>query len=63
MTSWDTYLYTRDFDALNKDREMRQATKLLTYPHDHRQCHQRTESVQYPQGWQDDPRGTQELQR
>jgi splicing suppressor protein 51 len=32
MTSWDTYLYTRDFDALNKDREMRQATKLLTYP-------------------------------
>jgi splicing suppressor protein 51 len=32
MSSWDTYLYTRDFDALNKDREMRQATKLLTYP-------------------------------
>ncbi|KAF1914680.1 zinc-finger of mitochondrial splicing suppressor 51-domain-containing protein [Ampelomyces quisqualis] len=32
MTSWDTYLYTRDFDALNEDREMRQATKLLTYP-------------------------------
>ncbi|KAF1844092.1 uncharacterized protein K460DRAFT_397249 [Cucurbitaria berberidis CBS 394.84] len=32
MTSWDTYLYTRDFDALNDDREMRQATKLLTYP-------------------------------
>ena len=32
MTSWDTYLYTRDFDALNQDREMRQATKLLTYP-------------------------------
>ena len=32
MTSWDTYMYTRDFDALNEDREMRQATKLLTYP-------------------------------
>ncbi|KAJ4359924.1 translational activator for mitochondrial COX1 [Didymosphaeria variabile] len=32
MSSWDTYLYTRDYDALNKDREMRQATKLLTYP-------------------------------
>jgi splicing suppressor protein 51 len=32
MSSWDTYLYTRDFDALNEDREMRQATKLLTYP-------------------------------
>lgn len=32
MSSWDTYMYTRDFDALNEDREMRQATKLLTYP-------------------------------
>ncbi|KAF2715676.1 hypothetical protein K504DRAFT_422684 [Pleomassaria siparia CBS 279.74] len=32
MTSWDTYMYTRDFDALNEDVEMRQATKLLTYP-------------------------------
>lgn len=32
MSSWDTYLYTRDFDALNEDQEMRQATKLLTYP-------------------------------
>jgi splicing suppressor protein 51 len=32
MSSWDTYLYTRDYDALNEDREMRQATKLLTYP-------------------------------
>lgn len=32
MTSWDSYMYTRDFDALNEDREMRQATKLLTYP-------------------------------
>ncbi|KAF2641824.1 hypothetical protein P280DRAFT_424356 [Massarina eburnea CBS 473.64] len=32
MSSWDAFLYTRDFDALNQDREMRQATKLLTYP-------------------------------
>jgi splicing suppressor protein 51 len=32
LSSWDTFLYTRDFDALNEDREMRQATKLLTYP-------------------------------
>ena len=32
MTSWDTYMFTRDYDALNLDREMRQATKLLTYP-------------------------------
>ncbi|KAF2466234.1 uncharacterized protein BDR25DRAFT_76790 [Lindgomyces ingoldianus] len=32
MTSWDSYLYTRDYDALNEDREMRQATALLTYP-------------------------------
>jgi len=32
MSSWDTYLYTRDYDALDADQEMRQATKLLTYP-------------------------------
>ncbi|KAF2874250.1 zinc-finger of mitochondrial splicing suppressor 51-domain-containing protein [Massariosphaeria phaeospora] len=32
MTNWDAFLYTRDFDALNEDQEMRQATKLLTYP-------------------------------
>lgn len=32
LSSWDTYLYTRDYDALNEDRYMRQATKLLTYP-------------------------------
>jgi splicing suppressor protein 51 len=32
MTNWDSYLYTRDYDALNEDRHMRQATKLLTYP-------------------------------
>lgn len=32
LSSWDAYLYTRDFDALNEDREMRQATKMLSYP-------------------------------
>jgi mitochondrial splicing suppressor protein 51 len=32
MTSWDTYLYTRGFEAINEDRSMRQATRLLTYP-------------------------------
>ena len=32
MTSWDTFLYTRDFRAINEPRSMRQATRLLTYP-------------------------------
>ncbi|KAI1433093.1 PXA domain-containing protein [Xylaria sp. CBS 124048] len=32
MTNWDTFLYTREFDAINDDRSMRQATRLLTYP-------------------------------
>jgi hypothetical protein len=32
MTSWDTYLYTRGFEAINEERSMRQATRLLTYP-------------------------------
>ncbi len=32
MTNWDTYLYTREFRAINDDRSLRQATKLLTYP-------------------------------
>jgi splicing suppressor protein 51 len=32
MTNWDTFLYTRQFEAINHDRSMRQATKLLTYP-------------------------------
>ena len=32
MTSWDTFLYTRGFEAINADRSMRQATRLLTYP-------------------------------
>jgi splicing suppressor protein 51 len=32
MTNWDTYLYTRQHEAINEDRSMRQATRLLTYP-------------------------------
>ncbi|KAK2776534.1 translational activator for mitochondrial COX1 [Emmonsiellopsis sp. PD_33] len=32
MTNWDTFLYTRQFDAVNHDRSMRQVTRLLTYP-------------------------------
>ncbi|KAK4044025.1 zinc-finger of mitochondrial splicing suppressor 51-domain-containing protein [Parachaetomium inaequale] len=32
MTNWDTFLYTREFNAINDDRGMRQATRLLTYP-------------------------------
>ncbi|KAK0623435.1 zinc-finger of mitochondrial splicing suppressor 51-domain-containing protein [Immersiella caudata] len=32
MTNWDTFLYTRGFQAINDDRSMRQATRLLTYP-------------------------------
>lgn len=32
MTNWDTFLYTRDFDAINSDRSMRQVTRVLTYP-------------------------------
>lgn len=32
MTNWDTFLYTRQFEAINQDRSMRQATRLLTYP-------------------------------
>ena len=32
MTTWDTLLYTRGFEAINEDRAMRQATRLLTYP-------------------------------
>ncbi|ETN45914.1 uncharacterized protein HMPREF1541_00095 [Cyphellophora europaea CBS 101466] len=32
MTNWDTLLYTRQFEAINADRAMRQATRLLTYP-------------------------------
>lgn len=32
MTNWDTYMYTREFRAINEERGMRQATRLLTYP-------------------------------
>ncbi|KAI2469219.1 PXA domain-containing protein [Annulohypoxylon bovei var. microspora] len=32
MTNWDTFLYTRLFEAINDDRSMRQVTRLLTYP-------------------------------
>jgi len=32
MTNWDTFLYSRDFSAVNDDRSMRQVTRLLTYP-------------------------------
>ncbi len=32
MTNWDTYMYSREFRAINDPRSMRQATRLLTYP-------------------------------
>lgn len=32
MSNWDTFLYTRDFGAINEARPMRQVTRLLTYP-------------------------------
>ena len=32
LTNWDTFLYTRQFRAINEMRSLRQATKLLTYP-------------------------------
>ncbi|KAL6720381.1 translational activator for mitochondrial COX1 [Lecanora helva] len=32
MTNWDTYLYTREFEAINDERSLRQVTMLLTYP-------------------------------
>jgi len=32
LLNWDTLLYTRQFEAINDDRSMRQATRLLTYP-------------------------------
>ncbi|PLN77706.1 Oxysterol-binding protein-domain-containing protein [Aspergillus taichungensis] len=32
MTNWDTFLYTREFEAINDDRSMRQVTRMLTYP-------------------------------
>jgi hypothetical protein len=32
MMNWDTFLYTRQFEAINNERSMRQVTRLLTYP-------------------------------
>lgn len=32
MTNWDTLLFTREFKAINEERSLRQATRLLTYP-------------------------------
>lgn len=32
MSNWDTFLYTRDFKAIDQPRSMRQVTRLLTYP-------------------------------
>lgn len=32
MTNWDTFLYSREFTAINDERSLRQATRLLTYP-------------------------------
>ena len=32
LSSWDTYMYSREFNAINSDRSMRQVTQQLTYP-------------------------------
>jgi splicing suppressor protein 51 len=32
MTNWDTFLFSREFKAINHERSLRQATRLLTYP-------------------------------
>lgn len=32
MTNWDSYLYTREYEAVNEERSLRQVTRLLTYP-------------------------------
>lgn len=32
MTSWDSFLYTRQFNAVNSERSIRHVSKLLTYP-------------------------------
>lgn len=32
MTNWDTLLYSRQFNAINQERSLRHATRLLTYP-------------------------------
>ncbi|KAK3114689.1 translational activator for mitochondrial COX1 [Teratosphaeriaceae sp. CCFEE 6253] len=32
MTNWDTLLFSREFNAVNEERPLRQVTRLLTYP-------------------------------
>ena len=32
MSNWDTFMYTREFSAVDSDQSMRQITRLLTYP-------------------------------
>lgn len=32
MMNWDTFLYSREFNAINDERSLRQATRLMTYP-------------------------------
>lgn len=32
LMNWDTMLYSREFQAINDERSMRQVTRLLTYP-------------------------------
>jgi len=32
LTNWDTMLYSREFNAVDDERAMRQVTRLLTYP-------------------------------
>ena len=32
MTNWDTFLYSREFRAIDAERSLRQASRLLTYP-------------------------------
>jgi splicing suppressor protein 51 len=32
MMNWDTYMYTREHEAVHSERGMRQITRLLTYP-------------------------------
>lgn len=32
MTSWDSFLYSRQFNAVNAERSIRHVSKLLTYP-------------------------------
>lgn len=32
FSNWDALLYTREFSAINDERSLRQATRLLTYP-------------------------------